>query len=380
MFKIKHCLVPFVGMVISLGAANVAAKSENLQDNIEKELLKAITMLGKSESGTVIKSSDINSSTKVEDLVGLSLKEFMDPPKTTKQKNKASKSAKAKGISKGTYKKVMAISSKRSKRSSRRYRACYQYNYQELQNKSRRYQSSITEASKRYGVNENLIKSVITAESCFKVRARSHKGARGLMQLMPATARRFGVRNSYNSHQNIGAGTKYLRWLLDRFSGNVKFALAGYNAGEGKVDRYGGIPPYKETREYVRRVMGVFNTLHHKMPTSANLNYKNTTKSKAYYQKLWHNKQKSKQQTKPMNQRRCVKAAPSHLRGITYLKRSGRGGTTWRRYYRLNHSESLASVTQKTGVHASTLQRMNGLTSQNKLMPGHQLIVWECRA
>ena len=380
MFKIKHCLIPFVGMVISFGAANVAAKSENLHENIEKELLKAITMLGKSESGTVTKSSEINSNTKVEDLVGLSLKEFMDPPKTSKQKNKASKSANTKGISKGTYKKVMAISSKRSKRSSRRYRACYQYNYQELQKKSRRYQRSITEASKRYGVNENLIKSVITAESCFKVRARSHKGARGLMQLMPATARRFGVRNSYNSHQNIGAGTKYLRWLLDRFSGNVKFALAGYNAGEGKVDRYGGIPPYKETREYVRRVMGVFNTLHHKMPTSANLNYKNTTKSKAYYQKLWHQKQKSKQKTKPMNQRRCVEAAPSHLRGITYLKRSGRGGTTWRRYYRLNHSENLASVTHKTGVHVSTLQRMNRLSSQSPLRPGHQLIVWECRA
>ena len=169
MFKIKHCLIPFVGMVLSLGAANVTAKTESLQENIEKELIKAIAMLGNSEPSTVIKSSEINSHTKVEDLVGLSLKEFMDQPKSAKQKNKTRKTAKTKGISKGAYKKVMAISSKRSKRSSR-YRACYQYNYQELQNKSRRYQRSITEASKRYGVNENLIKSVTNYLNVFIIK------------------------------------------------------------------------------------------------------------------------------------------------------------------------------------------------------------------
>ena len=107
---------------------------------------------------------------------------------------------------------------------------------------------------------------------------------------------------------------------------------------------------------------------------------KSTAKPKAYYQNLWHKKQKSKQQQKPLNQRRCIEAAPSHLKGITYLKRSGRGGTTWRRYYRLNKAESFASITQKTGVHSSTLQRMNGLKSQSALKAGKQLIVWECRA
>ena len=339
MFKIKHCLIPLVGLVISMGSVSAATNLDKPYANIEDDLLKVVEMLDKTSPKA--KKTATKSSGEVDSLVGLNLNKFMDQSTAKKQK---AKSPKTKSISAGTYSRVMAIPAKRSKRNNkraRRYVPCYKYNYQELQNKSRRYQSSISEASRLYGVNENLIKSVITAESCFKVKARSHKGARGLMQLMPATARRFGVRNSYNSHQNIGAGTKYLRWLLDRFSGNVHFALAGYNAGEGKVDRYGGIPPYKETREYVRRVMGVFKTLHQKMPNSANASYTGIAKTRAHYQKLWHQKQRSKQKIKPMNQRRCVQAAPSHLRSITYLKRSGRGGTTWRRYYRLNQNESL---------------------------------------
>ena len=81
-----------------------------------------------------------------------------------------------------------------------------------------------------------------------------------------------------------------------------------------------------------------------------------------------------------MNQRRCVEAAHAHLKTITYLKRSGRGGATWRRYYRINQNENLASVTQKTGVYISALKRMSVFSLQNTLQAGHQLIVWECRA
>jgi len=389
MFKIKHCLIPLVGIVISFSSVSAATKTDESIANIEKDLLKVVAMLG-NEAGTSSKGSkpnsivlnprDINSSTQIKDLVGLNLKQFQTPAKSSQNQRKPTNLATQKGISKNTYRRVMALSTGRTKRRTYRYRPCYQYNYQELQNKSRRYQNSITEASRQHGVNENLIKSVITAESCFKVKARSHKGARGLMQLMPATARRFGVRNSYNSHQNIGAGTKYLRWLLDRFNGNVHFALAGYNAGEGKVDRYGGIPPYKETREYVRRVMGVYSTLHGKKSLSANIGNKSQVKTRAYYQKVWLNKQKAKQQRKPMNQRRCIEAAPSHLTSITYLKRSGRGGTTWRRYYKLNQAENLANVTRRTGVHINALKRMNRLPSYSALKAGQQLVVWECRA
>lgn len=120
----------------------------------------------------------------------------------------------------------------------------------------------IRQASQSYGVAEGLIKAVMHTESGFKVNARSPVGAQGLMQLMPATARRFNVSNAYDPYQNIMAGAKYLSWLLKRFKGNTSLALAGYNAGEGNVDKYGGIPPFTETRNYVQRVTGRYNSLY----------------------------------------------------------------------------------------------------------------------
>jgi soluble lytic murein transglycosylase-like protein len=105
------------------------------------------------------------------------------------------------------------------------------------------------------GVDPLLLYSVMHQESSFKSRAVSPKGARGLMQLMPGTAMRFGVTNIFDPRQNIEGGARYLRFLLDRFDGNVNLALAGYNAGEGAVEKYGWrIPPYAETQEYVRRI------------------------------------------------------------------------------------------------------------------------------
>jgi hypothetical protein len=122
--------------------------------------------------------------------------------------------------------------------------------------------SYILDSSRRYGIDPLLIYSQMHQESTFKLNATSPKGASGLMQLMPATARRFGVTKIYDPQQNIDAGVKYMRWLLDTFNGDVVLALAGYNAGEGAVMKYGwNIPPYRETQEYVRRITSRYNQI-----------------------------------------------------------------------------------------------------------------------
>ena len=122
--------------------------------------------------------------------------------------------------------------------------------------------SYIVNSSQRYGIDPLLIYAQMHQESGFKLKATSYKGASGLMQLMPATAIRFGVTNIYDPRQNIDAGVKYMRWLLDKFGGDVKLALAGYNAGEGAVMKYGNqIPPYRETQEYVRRIMTRYSSI-----------------------------------------------------------------------------------------------------------------------
>ena len=113
----------------------------------------------------------------------------------------------------------------------------------------------IVESGRRNSVDPLLLYSIMHQESSFKPRAMSNKGARGLMQLMPGTANRFGVSNIWDPRQNIEGGARYMRFLLDTFSGDVRLALAGYNAGEGAVMKYGNqVPPYAETREYVRRI------------------------------------------------------------------------------------------------------------------------------
>jgi hypothetical protein len=116
------------------------------------------------------------------------------------------------------------------------------------------YRSEIAAASKDYGVEEAIVRAIIHAESAFRPNALSRVGAQGLMQLMPATARRFGVGNAFDAGQNIRGGVQYLAFLLKRFNGDLALAAAGYNAGEGAVDKYRGVPPYSETQRYVQRV------------------------------------------------------------------------------------------------------------------------------
>jgi len=115
--------------------------------------------------------------------------------------------------------------------------------------------SYILDSGRRNSVDPLLLYAIMHQESTFKPRAMSNKGARGLMQLMPGTAARFGVTSIWDPKQNIEGGTRYMRFLLDMFDGDVRLALAGYNAGEGAVIKYGlRIPPYSETQEYVRRI------------------------------------------------------------------------------------------------------------------------------
>lgn len=118
------------------------------------------------------------------------------------------------------------------------------------------YGTEIHDAARRHDLDPELVAAVVRAESAFDAGAVSARGARGLMQLMPATARRFGVavERIHDTTANLDAGSRYLSWLLDRFEGDLSLALAAYNAGEGTVARYGGVPPFRETRGYLARI------------------------------------------------------------------------------------------------------------------------------
>jgi soluble lytic murein transglycosylase len=120
---------------------------------------------------------------------------------------------------------------------------------------SNQFDPIINEASKKYDLEAPLIKAVIKAESDFDPNAMSHKGARGLMQIMPMNYRLLNVENPFDPQQNIDGGARYLREMMDRYNGKLHLSLAAYNAGPGAVDRFGGVPPYPETTEYIDRVM-----------------------------------------------------------------------------------------------------------------------------
>lgn len=118
----------------------------------------------------------------------------------------------------------------------------------------------ITKYADKNGLDEDFVKAVINQESGFNPNATSHCGAMGLMQLMPATAQGLGVINAYDAEQNIEGGTKYLKGLMDRFGNDKQLALAAYNAGPNAVKKYGGIPPYAETQNYVKKVLSKYDT------------------------------------------------------------------------------------------------------------------------
>jgi membrane-bound lytic murein transglycosylase MltF len=140
-------------------------------------------------------------------------------------------------------------------------RTCADLKTNTILKKARPFKATIEKYADKHDVNADFVLAIAAVETCFNSRAVSPVGAKGLMQLMPATAKRFGVRQRNNAHQNVSGGTKYLKFLLKRYKHNMRFAAAAYNAGEGRVDRYNGVPPYRETRRYVKNVLRIYNKL-----------------------------------------------------------------------------------------------------------------------
>ena len=126
----------------------------------------------------------------------------------------------------------------------------------------------IYRAGQKAGVDPRFIHAVINQESKYNTKAVSPVGAQGLMQMMPATAERFGLKDPFDPAANVEAGTKYLKWLLKRFDGDVSLALAGYNAGEGAVDKYKGVPPFSETQNYVKKIVSKYGKTYHPVLSS----------------------------------------------------------------------------------------------------------------
>ncbi len=274
-------------------------------------------------------------------------------------------------------------------------RTCDQYSSSTLQEKASEYQSLIDSVSSQYGVNPNLIKAVITAETCFRPHAVSHRGASGLMQLMPATARRFGARDSSISN-NLHAGTRYLRWLLDRYGGSVHHAVAAYNSGEGTVDRHGANVPFMETRRYVVQVMNAYKKLGGKggqaifTPTPADEEDTALTSERAA------NDEAAVDDAEPIIGRRLVASVaerrltpkakekrllPSCMSASRKLHkatshRDKKGERTF--YYIVKEGDSIDRIMRATGSSAIMIKRYNDL-DRSLIKPGQKLKVSECR-
>lgn len=159
-------------------------------------------------------------------------------------------------------------SRKSSSRKPRKNRiGCGKLSAERIDQKTRPYLNKIKKHAKAYGVDEDLVRAIIRQESCFKPKARSRVGAMGLMQLMPDTAKHLGIKNAWDPDQNIQGGVKYISRQLERFRGNKELALAAYNAGPGAVLKHDGIPPYRETQNYVGSIMEEYNRLQKRRST-----------------------------------------------------------------------------------------------------------------
>ena len=277
------------------------------------------------------------------------------------------------------------------KKSRRAVFTCDQYSRKTLNRKSRRFKETINHASRKYGVSPNLIKAVIAVESCFNPRARGGLGEKGLMQLMPATARMLGVKNGYSPWQNIHGGTKYLKKLLIRYKGNKRYAAAAYNGGPGAVSvKYG--PRFKQVKRYSRHVMRAYNT----MSNGKSASYSSPVKSRKITLKRSNKKRKSltkKQRLKLKRTNKRFKKANlrkryryksskrvskkrEKYRTKKRLKKRSSKKTRFskRKFYRVKAGNTLYSLAKANRTSVAKLKRLNRLRS-NTIKIGSRLRV-----
>ena len=219
----------------------------------------------------------------------------------------------------------------------RRVFTCDQYSHKTLMRKSARFQDTINHASRKYNVSPHFITAVIAVESCFNPRARGGLGEKGLMQLMPGTARDLGVKNGYSPWQNIHGGTRYLRSLLDRFNGNKHFAAAAYNGGPGAVSKVHG-PKFAQVQRYSRNVMRAYGTLS-----------KGTTS-------------KSRKSTAKAVRVKATRSKSKHTKGRT----------TSKAVYHVKSGHTLYSIARANNTTVAKLKRLNRLKS-NTIKAGSKI-------
>ena len=281
--------------------------------------------------------------------------------------------------SKKSQKKTVKTPNKKKKR---KISFCLGGDYQRLAKRAKKYDKLIRVHSLKYGVSESLIKAIITAESCFNERAESPKGAQGLMQLMPATGKRFGTRDRFNPNTNIKAGTRYLKFLLEYYEEDLLYAIAAYNAGEGAVDKYKGIPPYQETKMYVSKVAALYK-LYTQGGGVLSSDVVAATHNKALIQSIFVPRAMPKSRFSPyIGRKRNISRGQCANRTSTRLKKSTKvegGNGVWQRVYVARHGDTLTRVMQRTGVHKTKIAQMNGLRSRARLREGQRILIWECR-
>ena len=255
---------------------------------------------------------------------------------------------------------------KSQKKRRRAVFTCDMYSRKILNRKSKRFGKTINHAARKYGVSAHFIKAVIAVESCFNPRARGGLGEKGLMQLMPGTARELGVKNGYSPWQNIHGGTKYLKRLLVRYGGNKHYAAAAYNGGPGAVSvKYG--PKFKQVKRYSRHVMRAYNTMNGGRDTSYNkpvksrkVSLKSSKKRKsAKSSRSKLNKTKKRYQKTKVSKRYQYKknAAKRYSKKSKRLKlKVGK-----RKFHRIKKGNTLYSIARANRISVAKLKRINRL-------------------